>query len=374
MRAIAVVPGRREVALVDHPEPELSGPYEVRLRMLEVGVCGTDREICAFEYGTPPSGFEHLVIGHESVAEVLEVGPKVTLFRPGDLVVPTVRRPCPHESCRPCWGGHQDFCSTGDVRERGIRELHGFMTEQVVDHERWLVRVPPGLRDLAVLVEPLTIAEKALNQLRYVQERLIWTCAHASVKGFGHCHRAVVLGAGPVGILGAMALLVRGFAVTVYSRGADDDPKSQLVKRIGARYVSSAAHGPAALAEMAGPIDLVYEAVGLSRVAFDLLPLLAPNGVLVLTGVPALKGPASVDIDTIMRGMVLRNQVLLGTVNADHYAFENAIADIEEFKARWPREIAGVITGRYPMESYRELLLGKAPGGIKSVISIAAGR
>src|SRR5438046_1706424 len=119
MKAIAVFPAKREIKLVDHPEPKIAAPDEVKLRMLEVGVCGTDKEICSFQYGTPPAGSEYLVIGHESLAEVIEVGPAVTRLKRGDLVVPSVRRPCPHDSCPSCRQDRPDFCFTGDITERG---------------------------------------------------------------------------------------------------------------------------------------------------------------------------------------------------------------------------------------------------------------
>jgi glucose 1-dehydrogenase len=122
MRAIAVTPTEKKVSIIDQPEPTISSPTDVKLRMIEAGVCGTDREICAFEYGTPPPGTADLVIGHESLGEVVEVGPKVSRVKIGDLVVPMVRRPCPHDYCPACRAGHQDFCFTGDFTERGIKE------------------------------------------------------------------------------------------------------------------------------------------------------------------------------------------------------------------------------------------------------------
>src|SRR5437763_9213237 len=201
MKAIAVTPAKRRLDIIDQAEPGLAGPRQVKLRMLDVGVCGTDREICAFEYGTPPSGSDVLVIGHESLGEAVEVGSEVTRVRLGDLVVPMVRRPCPHDDCVACRAGRQDFCYTGDFREHGIKEAHGFMTEIVVDDEAYMNVVPGELRDVAVLVEPLTIAEKALAEIRQVQKRLPWACPEAMARGAGHCHRALVLGAGPVGLL-----------------------------------------------------------------------------------------------------------------------------------------------------------------------------
>src|SRR5918994_4826998 len=154
MKAIAVTPLKRTLEIINQAEPHILAPTDVKLRMLEAGVCGTDREICAFEYGTPPAASEQLVIGHESLGEVVEVGPKVTRVKLGDLVVPMVRRPCPHDDCVACRSNRQDFCFTGDFKERGIKEMHGFMAQYVVDDEKYMNPVPQELRPLAVLVEP----------------------------------------------------------------------------------------------------------------------------------------------------------------------------------------------------------------------------
>lgn len=374
MKAIAVAPGTRKLELIDLPRPRLARSSDVLVRVLDVGVCGTDREICAFEYGTPPAGSEHLVIGHEALGEVVEVGPAVTRVRPGDLVVPMVRRPCGRPECRACQESRQDFCYTGLFHERGIKEAHGFMTEFVADDERYMNVVPAALRDVGVLAEPLTIAEKALRQIDDVQARLPWVCRHELGKPAGYCHRAVVLGAGPVGLLGAMALAATGFEVTVYSREPAPNPKSELVNAIGARYVSAQDATPEQLAARVGNIDVVYEASGASAVSFELMRVLGTNGVFVFTGVPGRKAPISLDADLLMKRMVLNNQVLFGTVNADRLAFESAIRHLEEFDARWPKPLRALITGRFPVSSYESLLAG-SPSGIKNVIEIgSAGR
>jgi threonine dehydrogenase-like Zn-dependent dehydrogenase len=370
MKAIAVTPGDRQVALVDHAPPRISAVTDVRLRMLEVGVCGTDREICAFQYGTPPKGSAHLVIGHESLGEVVEVGPAVTRVRAGDLVVTMVRRPCHHAGCLACRADRQDFCYTGDFTERGIKMAHGFMTESVVDNEKYMNVVPGALREVAILVEPLTIAEKALKQIWEVQRRLPWECPHAAVKGPGHCHTAVVLGAGPVGLLGAMALRAVDFDVYVYSREAAPNPKSHIVQAIGGQYVSAQTDSIEQLAERVGNIDVVYEATGASAVSFELLKVLGTNGIFVFTGVPGRKAPIEVDTDLIMRDLVLKNQVVFGTVNAGRETFEDAIRDMGVFMNRWPAAVRALITGRAAIVSYRDLLLGSATG-IKNVIAFA---
>src|SRR5262245_64399692 len=174
MRAVAVFPKAREVRLIDVDEPQITQPTEVKLRMLEVGICGTDREICAFEYGAPPEGSEYLILGHESLGKVVEVGSAVDDIAVGDLVVTMVRRACSHAACHPCRAGRPDFCATGDFSERGIQKRHGFMAEYVVDEARYMYVVPAALRDVAVLTEPLTIAEKAFAQAVYIERRLPW--------------------------------------------------------------------------------------------------------------------------------------------------------------------------------------------------------
>jgi threonine dehydrogenase-like Zn-dependent dehydrogenase len=369
MRAIAVTPGKKTVGIIDQPEPKISAPTEVKLRMLEAGVCGTDREICTFEYGTPPQGSSELVIGHESLGEVIEVGAKVTRVQVGDLVVPMVRRPCPHDHCTACRRGRQDFCFTGDFTERGIKEQHGFMAQFVVDDEKYMNLVPPELREMAVLVEPLTIAEKGLSQVWQVQQRLPWGCAIAPGKAKAHCHRAVVLGAGPVGLLGAMALVNADFDTYVYSREAAPNPKSMLLESIGAKYISSEHVDVEELPNITGNIDLVYEATGASSLSFAMMKALGTNGIFVFTGVPGRKGPIEVDTDLMMRNLVLKNQVIFGTVNAGRDSFENSIRDVGTFYKRWPGAVKSLVTGRFPMEAHRELLMGKSTG-IKNVIQL----
>jgi threonine dehydrogenase-like Zn-dependent dehydrogenase len=251
------------VKVIDHRDPRISHPDQVKLRILDVGICGTDKEICNFEYGTPPPGDDYLVIGHEALAEVVEVGTAVERFQPGDLVVPSVRRPCPHPSCRACRSGHQDYCYTGDFRERGIKEAHGYLTEFVVDQEPFLTLVSPDLRDIAVLTEPLTIAEKAFGQIFWMmQQRPPWLDPLTPAEERGEGLTALVLGVGPVGLLGAMALVSAGFTTYVYSRELPPSPRTDLVRAIGATYVSTRALTFAELAEQMGNIDLVYEAVG----------------------------------------------------------------------------------------------------------------
>lgn len=179
----------------------------------------------------------------------------------------------------------------------------------------------------------------------------------------------MVLGAGPVGLLGAMALVNNDFDTYVYAREPVPNPKADVLKLIGAKYLSAETHSLEALAQEVGNVDLVYEATGASRLAFDMIRHLGTNGIFIFTGVPGRKGPVEVDTDLMMRNLVLKNQVVFGTVNAGRDAFENSIRDVGTFTKRWPEAMKSLITGRYPMEAYSDLLLGRS-GGIKNGITL----
>ncbi|MCP3137041.1 glucose 1-dehydrogenase [Pyxidicoccus xibeiensis] len=364
MKAVAVFPKQREVrVLTDVPEPRLQSPTQVKVRTLEVGVCGTDKDIAQFTYGTPPRGSDSLILGHECLGEVVEVGEAVQGLQRGDLVVPRVRRPCPHATCPACRHGHPDFCITGDYTERGIKEAHGFCAELFVEDVAYLHRVSPELREVAVLTEPLTIAEKALREVERIQERLPWKPAPG---------RAVVLGAGPVGQLGAMALLRRGYATTMYSRSPKPNAKADAAEAVGAPYLSSKEVSPEELVRRVGAPDVVYEATGVARAAFDTLKALAANGVFVFTGVPSHPEPLQLDGAELLKQLVLENQLVVGTVNAADSDFSAALEDLARFHARWPGGLERLITARHPPEAFSDVVTGKkGSGGIKHVITFS---
>jgi threonine dehydrogenase-like Zn-dependent dehydrogenase len=369
VKAVAIWPARRRIDVVERAAPALGSDTSVRLRMLDVGVCGTDAEICRFDYGgTPPPGEDHLIVGHEALGQVIETGSRVSRLRPGDLVVPMVRRPCSHPECPACRGGHPDFCETGAYTERGIVGAHGFLAERVVEEERYLVPLAPELRDAGVLAEPLTIAEKGLRQYLEVRRRLPWLEQSTDAELMIDRH-ALVLGAGPVGLLGCMLLRLRGFAVTVYSRGPSGSHRAILVEKLGAGYLSSSEVPVAEVAKRMDGIDLIYEGAGASQLAFDALEQLGANGVFVFTGVPGRKHRIEISGDAIMRNLVLRNQTVLGTVNAGRVDFESAVADLGHIRKAWPGALEALITGRYRMEQFCER--ARDGHGIKDVIAVA---
>lgn len=360
MKSLAVFPGKKETKLIDLPVPGKPGHHEAKLKILEVGICGTDREISHFEYGAPPHGTDHLVLGHEALAQVIEIGDHVQGLKVGDLVVPTVRRPCRHERCLACRSGRQDFCLTGDFTERGIKQAQGFLSEYALEDESYLVRVPEKLRNVAVLVEPLSIATKAGQQAFAIQERIPLPQRHP---------RGLILGAGPVGILGGMVLQSHGFDVYIYSAEASASSKGDLVRSFGATYVSAKDLPLTKFKQQYGSMDMIYEAVGITKVAFESFSTLGPNGICILTGIPGISDTTSVEMGTIMRDLVLNNQLVFGTVNAGTAAFESAIQHLEQFMFLFPESVLSLMS-HYPMSEGPELLKGKK--GIKDIIRVAS--
>ena len=361
MRALAAFPEQRALRLIDVPVPVRRGEREVAVQIREVGICGTDRNIAAFQYGTPTPGSDRLVLGHEALGEVVEVGGGVRTLAPGDLVAITVRRPCDDDTCVACRAGRQDFCMSGGYSERGIKGADGFMTEFVVEDERYLIRVPPCLAEVGVLIEPLTVAAKAALELEGILRRYPWEPLGL---------RGLVLGAGPIGLLGAMMLVGRHVKTFVYSLEAADSPRAELARSFGAEYVSAGDTPLFELPDRIGSADVVFEAVGTAKVAFGALPALAPNGVFILSGVPSARPPIEMRLDGIMRDIVLKNQILFGTVNASRSAFEAAVRQLEQFMALFPRAVRGLITQRAKLDDAPELL--RRPGGIKQVVQFVS--
>jgi threonine dehydrogenase-like Zn-dependent dehydrogenase len=250
---------------------------------------------------------------------------------------------------------------TGHFRERGIKEADGFMTELVVEDERYLVRVPRTLADVGVLIEPLTIGAKAAIELDAILRRYPWEPTGL---------RALVLGAGPIGLLAAMMLVARDVETFVYSLEPADSDRAQLVRSFDAEYVSARDTALQDLRSRIGTVDVVFEAVGTAKVAFGALGVLAPNGVCIFSGIPGPGRPVEIDLDGIMRDIVLKNQVLFGTVNASRATFEASVRQLEQLMALFPDAVRGLITERAKLEDATALL--RTPRGIKQVVALAA--
>ena len=365
MKAVAVVPGKPySVHLADLPKPsvdEIPGGRGVLVKVLRVGIDGTDKEINAAEYGAPPPGYDFLVIGHEGFGRVEAVGSNVTEVRPGDYVVATVRRP---------GGSIYDLIGTNDMTtddtyfERGINLRHGFLTEYYVDDAEFIVKVARGLRDVGVLLEPLTVVEKGIAQAYEIQRRLrVW-----------RPRRAAVMGAGTIGLLATLVLRLRGLQVTTFGLSRKPYLNSDLIEAIGARYESTADVPIPDGARKYGPFDLIFEATGYSPVVFDSLQALGKNGVLVLSSVTGGDRKVEVPADKINLEFVLGNKVMVGTVNANREYFELGVRDMAQAEAEYAGWLERLLTHPVKgLENYRELFdkLTTAKGAIKVFCEVA---
>src|SRR5688572_4216001 len=300
MKAIAVFPGKPNSAhLAELAKPSASdvpGGRGVLVKVLRVGVDGTDREINAAEYGAAPDGYDFLVIGHEGFGRVEAVGPNVTFIRPGDFVVATVRRP---GSSLYDTIGLQDMTTDNQYFERGINLRHGYLTEHYVEDEAFVVKVPSGLRDVGVLLEPMTVAQKGITQAYEIQRRLkVW-----------QPRTAAVMGAGTLGLLATLALRLRGLDVTTFGLTAPPYLNATLIETLGARYVNTLDQSIADTARDTGPFDLVFEGTGSSAVVFESMLAVAKNGVLVLTSITGGGRELTVPADRINLEFVLGNKI-----------------------------------------------------------------
>lgn len=367
MKAIAVIPGSPTLRLVDRPEPSVAQPDEVKLRVLRVGICGTDREEAAGGRARAPDGQKELVIGHEMFGQVTDTGRDVTRVKPGDFAVFTVRRGC--GKCLPCQMNRSDMCRTGDYRERGIWGLDGYQTEYVVDKEQYIVHVPAPLAEIGVLTEPTSVAEKAIDEAVRVQTaRAPEAAAHPDwLTG----RRCLVAGLGPIGLLAAMILRLRGAEVHGLDIVDEDSPRPQWLQRIGGHYVDTRKVPVDKVQETLGPMELIVEATGIPKLELDLLEALSLNGVYVLTGVPGGSRPLEIPGAELIRRLVLGNQLMLGSVNAARGHFQMAVDDLTQARLRWGDHVARLITHRHAHTDFDRTLHHHAADEIKSIIEWA---
>jgi threonine dehydrogenase-like Zn-dependent dehydrogenase len=359
MRALTVIPkkpGTSEVREVPDPVPN---DDEVVVDVVRVGLCGTDAEIDHGEYGVAPPGSDFLILGHESFGRVSRPARrpngKATELLDSVPVVASVRRP---DGCPNCSRGEADMCLWGDYTERGVGGLHGFCAERYAERPEYLFPVPEELVDVAVLLEPLTISEKGWRHVTVAQRRMtVW-----------EPRRALVTGAGPVGILAAVVLRLRGMDVTVVERTEKPERRALLAK-IGATYAATSITPLHDIVGSNGRTDVILEATGSSQVAFAAMDLIGPNGVLILTSVTGGSRSLEVRADDINRRLVLRNAMVLGTVNANAADFRQGLVDLAAAERRWPGFLLSLITRRVPLERAAEALRHD-PSQIKQVVEI----
>jgi len=347
MRAITVEPrAPGSVRLEEIPEPE---PVEgsVLVATIAVGVCGTDREIIAGEHGESPSGRSRLVLGHESLGRVLDA-PADSGLAAGDLVVGIVRRPDP-EPCVNCAVGEWDMCRNGRYTEHGIKALDGFARERFRIDPSGVVPVDRSLGELGILLETASIVAKAWEHIEYIGHRARF-----------EPRRVLVTGAGPIGLLAAMMARQSGLDVTVLDR-IEHGPKPALVAALGATYRVGD------VAQAALDVDVVVEATGAASVVFEVMQHNARNAIVCLTGVTSPGRRLDLASGLLARRLVLENDVVFGSVNANRRHYERAAAALAAADRDW---LQGLITRTVPLAHWQEAYV-PATDGIKTVLRFA---
>jgi glucose 1-dehydrogenase len=344
MQALTVVPGKAgSAAIADVPEPRAEDGA-LLLRALGVGVCGTDIEIAQGAYGAAPKGHDRLVIGHESLGRV-EAAPAGSGFAVGDLVVGFVRRPDP-VPCANCAVGEWDMCRNGLYTERGIKERDGFCSERYRLEPEFAVGADPKLGANAVLIEPTSVVAKAWDQIERIGRR-----AQFSPK------RALITGAGPIGLLATLLSVQRGLETHVVDI-VKDGPKPGLVRDLGAEYHSNG------VSTLGFAPDVVIECTGVGGVLVDVLDIAAPDGIVCLAGVSSGGHRLPLDLGLVNRNLVLHNTVVFGSVNANRAHYHAAAAALAKADQAW---LARLVTRRVPLARFADALV-RRPDDVKVVI------
>jgi threonine dehydrogenase-like Zn-dependent dehydrogenase len=346
MQAITVVPLQAESARLDdlpEPSPEEG---ELLVQTLAVGVCGTDLEISQGEYGWAPPGRERLVLGHESLGRVLDA-PAGSDLAAGDLVVAIVRQPDP-EPCVSCAAGEWDMCRNGRYTEHGIKELDGFMRERYRIDPGSAVKLDPALERTGVLLEPTSVVAKAWEHIERIAARAVWSP-----------RVVLVTGAGPIGLLAALLGVQRGLEVHVLDR-VTSGPKPGLVADLGATYHTGT------LADAVGHADVVVECTGVGELVLDAIDKTGPDGTVCLTGVSSAGRTLTIDPGALNRELVLENELVFGTVNANRRHYQAAAAGLAKADQSW---LERLISRRVPLDRWSDALQ-RHPDDVKAVIDL----
>ena len=349
VRALTVIPGSAgsgQLSEVAEPDEQEGS---VLVSTIAIGICGTDREILSGAYGQAPPGEDRLVLGHESLGRVVEA-PGDADLAPGDLVVGIVRRPDP-APCINCAAGEWDMCRNGRYTEHGIKGLHGFARDRYRAHPDALVKLDPALGKPGVLLEPTSVVAKAWEHIERIGRRAVW-----------EPRRVLITGAGPVGLLAALLAVQRGLEVHVLDR-ITEGRKPDLVEALGAHYHSTP------LADLSLEVDIVLECTGAATVIAEILDGTARNGIVCLAGVSSPGRRIAVDIGGLNRELVLDNDVVFGSVNANRRHYKAGAEALAAADASW---LARLLTREVPIEAYEQAMQGsdeQDTDSIKTVVT-----
>ncbi|MBI4330651.1 MAG: alcohol dehydrogenase catalytic domain-containing protein [Chloroflexi bacterium] len=373
--AAGMVRGKTGIHLFEVPMPEIKQPDEVLIRVKEVGLDGTDFNAIRFNLQDIGEGRDEMVMGHEAVGVVEATGPGVKSFKPGDPVTITVRRGC--DICHPCLHNMSDMCMTGLYRERGLHRLDGSLTRFVIEREQYVIKVPAEVVKWAVFSEPLSIVEKGVEQIRIIQSRLPWTCDHPEhtflSPRWGGCKTALVVGAGPLGLLAIALLTISDIKVFVADILPEDHPRVRLAKGMDATYIDARSISPKEIVAdccLNANLDIIFEASGAAATAVGLIPHMSRSSIYVMTGIPREELMIQIDAARLVRQIVRFNQVIVGSINSNRTHFERALQDLKQITSRFSSLPVAPVIHRWKLEDSERAFATQDPAHIKTVIEV----
>ncbi len=375
MLAVGIIRGKKGVYDFEIPKPVITRPDEVLVRVKEVGLDGTDFNILRYNLQDIAEGRDKMVMGHEMSGVVEEVGKAVKSLSPGDPVVVTVRRG--DDIDQPCLHNQSDMCLTGLFTEHGIHKLDGFLTEYTVAEEQYVVRVPQKLARLAVLAEPVSIAEKGIQQIKHIQSRIHWYCGHSEhswqSEQWGGCRVALVVGAGPLGLLATALLRLAGVSTYTSDLLPESHPRIKLLADTQTHYIDARKKTPKEVVQLcctAGNLDIIFEAAGAATTAVALIPYMSRSSIYVMTGIPREELNMKLDAAKLVHHIVSYNQVVVGSVNSNRRHFETALKHMPVINERFDGLLDKMITHRFPLTDYKKAFATTGSSAIKTVIEV----
>jgi len=370
LKSIAITPSH-ELRTVDVSLSSLKND-EILVKTLRTGICSTERELFHQKINSP-EGYDFLILCHEAVGEVAETGSAVSQFQKGDIVVPSVRRGC--GECVFCNNSRSDICNTGRYTERGIVKLHGFMSEYFIEQEENLTKIPQALKSQAVMLEPLTIGIKALEEYYKVQKSRL--CITNDISDKDILRNALIIGAGPIGLLTAVVLACDNVPFVCADIDEDGGIKSEIVRMLNGKYVNLREYldgdilncGKLSREKSVGDIDLIIDASPDPITCMQMIDLLRFNGAIVHLGLPAGNKERRMSfLDHYITSLVLKNGVILGSVNANFANFKTGTTYMKQAKQKFGNVLDRIITHRFHFSDYQKAFSVKPKDRIKVVL------
>lgn len=378
MKAVGMLKEKEGIHLFKVPKPKIIKDDEVLIKVLEAGIDGTDFNMVKHNLQDIAQGRDKIILGHEMVGVVEDAGKAVKSLKAGNYVVPTVRRGC--GICQPCLHNESDMCLTGLYIECGIHKRDGFLTEYIVEKERCVLKVEESLKDLAVLAEPLSVVEKAVEQIKHARSHVSWACGHPghgfNSEAWGRCKTGLIVGAGPLGIMAAALLRLAGVETYISDVLPADSARAKLARKTGAYYIDAKDAELGALFKkhnnLSGKLDIVIEAAGAPETALEMVNHMSRSSVYVMLGIPRGESKTYLDSSKIMRQIVRYNIAVVGSVNSNYHHFSLALKDLGKINERFDNLLGDMITHKFSLEQYKEAFSFDNKERIKTIIDMGA--